>query len=62
MTTEDPDLTFYTTAEVATKFKVSQQTVRNWIAEGQLKARQINNFYRISHADLVEFAQRRYPV
>jgi excisionase family DNA binding protein len=53
----------YTTAEIATLFKVTQETVRNWIKQGKLKAiKPGGNHNRITHDALVEFTEHKYGV
>lgn len=53
---------YYTTQEVATMFKVTVQTIQDWIAAGKLPAVKIGRSYRITDEDikiLVETGKRR---
>lgn len=53
----------YTTKAVAEIFDVTAETVRNWIITGKLKGTQVNGKqYRITRADLLDFAKRQYNV
>lgn len=46
-----------TTTEVAERFDVNRETVRRWIAEGRLPARQAGIHWLVDEADLVGFVQ-----
>ncbi len=48
-----------TVQQVADYIQVNLETVRNWIRAGELDALDIGGEYRISHADLEDFIQRR---
>jgi excisionase family DNA binding protein len=47
----DRDESFLTVAEVADRFKVNQQTVRNWIEQGRLPAVRVGRRVRIRRSD-----------
>ena len=48
-----------TVEQVAKQMQVHVETVRVWIRRGELVAINIGNEYRITHADLNDFLQRR---
>jgi putative molybdopterin biosynthesis protein len=52
------DEEFLTVAEVAEILKLNQQTVRNWIDQGYLKAFHVGRRVRILRSDLEELIQR----
>lgn len=59
--TEQPELqTTWTVKQVAHAFQVTDETVRNWINEGLLKALKLGNEWRILNDDLVVFTKERY--
>jgi excisionase family DNA binding protein len=43
---------FLTVAEVAELLRLNQQTIRNWIADGKLRALRVGRRVRIARADL----------
>ena len=51
---------FYTTNEVADIFKVTAETVRRWIDDGDLKAAAFNGRWRIREQDLVAFSDKKF--
>lgn len=59
MSEELPE-TMWTTAQVATAYQVTTETVRNWIERGELKAVKLGNEWRIPNSDLVQFTKERY--
>jgi excisionase family DNA binding protein len=52
------DAEFLTVAEVAELLKLNQQTVRNWIDAGYLKAFHVGRRVRILRSDLEELLER----
>jgi excisionase family DNA binding protein len=48
---------FFTIAEIARQFGVSEKWVRRRIAEGQLPAHQMGRLIRISEADAVAYVK-----
>lgn len=50
-------LMFYTPKETADLLKVSERTVRRWIAEGKLRARRFGRQLRIPKEALDQFGQ-----
>ena len=52
---------YYTVREVAERFKVSRQSVYDWISEGRLRAVKIGNRTRIPESALEEFVRRVQP-
>jgi excisionase family DNA binding protein len=46
---------YYTVEEVAQQFKVSDQTVRNWIKKGRLQAIQVASVIRIPESAINDF-------
>lgn len=56
----DADLTFFTVPEIANIFEVTAETVRKWIASGDLKAMKFGNRMRVSKSDLVAFSKDKY--
>jgi excisionase family DNA binding protein len=49
---------FLTVAEVATILRLNEQTIRNWIDQGQLPAVRIGRRIRITRADLQHVIDR----
>jgi excisionase family DNA binding protein len=49
---------FFTIAEIARQFGVSEKWVRRRIAEGQLPAHQMGCLIRISETDLADYARK----
>lgn len=49
------DETYYTPEEIANRFKVSANAVRQWIRQGQLKSVMLGSVYRIPQSALEEF-------
>lgn len=60
MTTEDPDLVFYTADEVAELLKVTKQTVYRWVRDDHLKAHKLGKAIRVSKTDLKKFVSEHY--
>jgi excisionase family DNA binding protein len=52
---------YYTVREVAERFKVSRQSVYDWIREGRLRAVKLGNRTRIPESALEEFVRRVEP-
>lgn len=50
----------YTVGYVAGMFSVTEQTVRNWIKSGKLKATRVNRQWRIPRRALLAFANSTY--
>ena len=48
-----------TVKEIATDLDVSEETVRNWIRSGELKAIDIGRGYRVSVAEYQRFLEAR---
>ena len=46
---------YYTVAQVAERLKVSQRSVRRWIADGRLSVHRFGRTVRIAETDLLEF-------
>lgn len=53
---------YYTTQEVASKLKVQEQTIVNYIKDGKLKAVELGKGYRISEAELLKFLTAAQPI
>ena len=49
---------WYTAKEVAGRLKVSERSVRRWIAEGDLCAHRFGRAVRVSEEDLVAFEKK----
>lgn len=49
----------YTVKEIATDLAVSEETVRNWIRNGELQAVDIGRGYRIPVAEYKRFLEAR---
>jgi excisionase family DNA binding protein len=60
MTTNGPDETYLTVAEVAALLKLNQQTVRNWIDQGSLPALRVGRRVRIKRSDLDQVLEDGY--
>ena len=52
------DKEFHTVPEVAKRFRVTQKTVRTWIAEHKLTAIMVGREWRIREEDVQEFISR----
>jgi excisionase family DNA binding protein len=50
---------FLTVREVAEELKVSEQSVRRWIKNGELHAYKVGHDWRIASSDLWEFLKAR---
>ncbi len=50
-----------TIEEVATRFKVTTKTVRQWLQRGQLKGIKVGKLWRVPTAELQDFIQRSTP-
>lgn len=48
-----------TVQEVAERLKVSENTVRRWIREGELKALKAGKSYRITEEQLQKFLEKK---
>ena len=55
------DERYYTPAEVAEQFRVSRQSVYNWITEGRLQAVRLGDVLRIPSKALAAFVQPVRP-
>jgi len=53
--------TYYTSKEVALKFKVSYLTVFRWIKAGKLPAFKVGKQYRVKQEDLDTFIESTMP-
>lgn len=51
----EDDEEFYTTAELATRLKVSVQTIVKWCKTGKLKAIKIGRSWRVTKKELQNF-------
>ena len=51
------DIKIYTLDEVAEMFKVTRQTIYNYITAGRLSASKIGREYRVTDADIKEFLE-----
>jgi excisionase family DNA binding protein len=49
------ELKLYTLREVEKILKVTQRTLYTYIQEGTLKATKIGKYWRVKHADLMDF-------
>ena len=54
------DEEFLTVAEIAERLKLNQQTLRNWIEQGQLPAVRIGRRVRIRRSDFERLVQEGY--
>ena len=52
---EMEELKLYTLREVEKILKVTQRTLYTYIQNGQLKATKIGKYWRVKHADLMDF-------
>lgn len=52
---------YYTPEEIAERFKVTSNAVRQWIRQGQLKFVMLGSVYRISQSALDEFLKTPRP-
>lgn len=59
MTTTERDPQYYSTNQVAVMLSVTNETVRNWIEAGKLKAIKPGAQYRIERDDLFRFIEQR---
>lgn len=50
--------TYYTSQEVAKRFKVTYLTVFRWIKSGKLKAFKVGKQYRVKQEDLEAFIEQ----
>jgi len=51
-------LKLYTLREVTDILKVSQRTLYTYIQDGKLKATKIGKYWRVKHADMMDFINR----
>lgn len=51
---------FISTNTVAEMFEVTNETVRNWIAAGKIKAFKVGPVYRLRKKDVIDFANEHY--
>ena len=61
--TDDADERWLTVAEVAERFRVTTETVRRWIRNGELPVLDLGGpkaGYRIKESDLARFIAERY--
>lgn len=56
----DPQEEYLTVAEVAETLKLNQQTVRNWIDQGQLPALRVGRRVRIKRSDFQRILDESY--
>lgn len=52
--------TYWTVPQIAKAFQVTNDTVRNWITDGLLRAIKIGQMWRVANADLIVFTEKRY--
>jgi excisionase family DNA binding protein len=52
------ELKLYTLREVTDILKVSQRTLYTYIQDGKLKATKIGKYWRVKHADMMDFINR----
>lgn len=57
---DEADVKLYTTKQVSVLCQVTTETVRAWITNKDIKAINLNGYWRISHADLKEFLDSRH--
>ena len=50
---------YYTVKEIATDLAVSEETVRNWIRSGELRAVDIGRGYRVAITEYHRFLEER---
>lgn len=60
MTSDNPEETYLTVAEVAATLKLNQQTVRNWIDAGTLPALRVGRRVRIKRSDFERIISESY--
>jgi excisionase family DNA binding protein len=48
---------WYTLKEIAEKFKVTVQTIRNWIRQGKIRAIKLGGNWRISQSEVDNFTE-----
>ncbi|MGH2873876.1 MAG: helix-turn-helix domain-containing protein [Solirubrobacteraceae bacterium] len=60
MSTNEPEESFLTVAEVAETLKLNQQTVRNWIDQGSLPALRVGRRVRIKRSDFERILEQGY--
>ncbi len=53
---EMEEMKLYTLREVEQILKVTQRTLYTYIQNGQLKATKIGKYWRVKHADLMDFS------
>ena len=58
---EMAELKLYTLREVEKILKVTQRTLYTYIQNGQLKATKIGKYWRVKHADLMDFVDNGNP-
>lgn len=51
---------FISTNTVADMFEVTNETVRNWILAGRIKAFKVGQTYRLRKKDVIDFANQHY--
>ncbi len=60
MSTNEPEESYLTVAEVAETLKLNQQTVRNWIDQGSLPALRVGRRVRIKRSDFERILEESY--
>ncbi len=60
MAQNEPEESYLTVAEVAATLKLNQQTVRNWIDAGTLKALRVGRRVRIKRSDFERLLEDSY--
>jgi excisionase family DNA binding protein len=55
------EIHYYTVKEIAAEMKVTERTVRRWIADGKLKALKIQGIRRIEHQEYERFLKEESP-
>jgi len=58
---EMEEMKLYTLREVEQILKVTQRTLYTYIQNGQLKATKIGKYWRVKHADLMDFVDNGNP-
>ena len=58
---EMEEMKLYTLKEVEKILKVTQRTLYTYIQNGQLKATKIGKYWRVKHADLMDFVDNGNP-
>ena len=58
---EVEEMKLYTLKEVEKILKVTQRTLYTYIQNGQLKATKIGKYWRVKHADLMDFVDNGNP-